>query len=132
MNKTDESNGVSYKMRKNELTSLDELKSQYTGVWAPSDGHWFGLDFRYNGIEYRLHTGSMYEANETTDEDGIIHQFGLYRKSDKVDPEHPDFTLYELLDEKASLDDLLDSTAIEGIAFRDIIMSDDTILLGQD
>lgn len=119
-------------MRKNELNSLDELKSQYTGVWGPSDGHWFGLDFCFNGTEYRLHTGSMYEADEATDEDGVIHQFGLYRKSDKIDPQHPGFTLYELLDEKESLDDLLDSTAIEGIAFREVIMSDTTILLGQD
>ncbi len=70
-------------MRKNELNSLDELKSQYVGVWGPSDNHWLGLDFSYRGIEYRLHTGAMYGDNESVDPDGVLRQFGLYRKTEK-------------------------------------------------
>lgn len=53
-------------MRKNEFNSLEDFTSQYTGVWAPSEGHWFGLDFSYNGIEYRFNTGSMYEEKKTS------------------------------------------------------------------
>ena len=45
-------------MRKNEYTSLDDFRSQYIGVWAPSEGHWLGLDFSYKGNEYRFQTGS--------------------------------------------------------------------------
>ena len=37
--------GVSFKMRKNEYNSLNEFLTQYIGEWAPSEGHWFGLDF---------------------------------------------------------------------------------------
>ena len=119
-------------MRKNELNSLDELKSQYVGIWGPSDSHWFGLDFGYNGIEYRLHTGSMYEENEIVDSNGVVRQFGLYRKTEKPDPKHPGLFLYELLDEKKSVDELLDSTVIDGKPFSEIIMDDETVLLGQD
>ena len=30
-------------MRINEYNSLEEFTSQYTGIWGPSDGHWFAL-----------------------------------------------------------------------------------------
>jgi hypothetical protein len=119
-------------MRKNELKSLEELKTQYVGIWAPSDGHWFGLDFSYHDVEYRLHTGSMYGGSQNCDDNGIVRQFGLYRKTDKIDPKHKDVVLYELLDEKESLEKLLDSKVIEGTPFSIVIMDDDTILLGQD
>ena len=52
-------------MRKNEFNSLEEFISQYIGEWGPSDGHWFGLDFLYNGTEYRFNTGSIYEKQDT-------------------------------------------------------------------
>ena len=38
----------------------------------------------------------------------------------------------KLLDEKESVVALLDSLAIEGIPFRDVIMDDETVMLGQD
>ena len=119
-------------MRKNELNSLNELKSQYIGVWGPSDNHWYGLDFSYHGCEYRLHTGSMYGENEFADSNGALRQFGLYRKTGKSDPNHPELFLYELLDERQSLDDLLKSTVIDNKSFSEVIMDDDTVLLGQD
>ena len=119
-------------MRKNEYNSLDEFLSQYIGIWGPSDGHWFGLDFLYKGKEYRLNTGTMYGEKDKTDDNGNIIQFGLYRKTNKKDPKHPNIYLYELLDEKESVVALLDSLAIEGIPFRDVIMDDETVMLGQD
>ena len=74
----------------------------------------------------------MYEENEIIDSDGVVRQFGLYRKTEKPDPKHPDMFLYELLDEKESMDELLKSTAIEGRPFSEVIMDDETVLLGQD
>ena len=52
-------------MRINKYNSLEKFTSQYIGEWAPSDNHWFGLDFSYNGTEYRFNTGSMYEQQNT-------------------------------------------------------------------
>ncbi len=119
-------------MRKNEYHSLDEFLSQYIGVWGPSDGHWFGLDFLYNGVEYRLNTGTMYDEKDKIDDNGNVIQFGLYKKTDKRNPKHPDICLYELLDERESVTTLLESLVIGGIPFKDVIMADDTELLGQD
>lgn len=115
-------------MRKNEYNSLDEFKSQYIGIWEPANGHWFGLDFRYKGIEYRLNTGSMHNRKNTVLADGREAVFGLYRK----DNEQHDEKNYCLLEEFATLDDALNSRCIDGIPFSEVIMNDETELLGQD
>ncbi len=108
-------------MRKNEYTSLEEFTSQYVGEWGPSDGHWFG-DFEYKGEEYRLHTWNMY-----ADEKDAL--FGLHhRKKEACKGEHQ----YELLGKYDSMDELLESRVIGSRPFREVIMDDDTVLLGQD
>lgn len=104
-------------MRKNEYNSLEEFTSQYIGEWSPSDGHWLGLDFKYNGKEYRLSTGAMFNDSESD------CMFYLYYNNENT---------YELLGAYKNMDDLLDSKVIEQTAFASIIMNDDTELLGQD
>ena len=115
-------------MRKNEFNSLEEFTSQYIGVWGPSDGHWFGLDFSYNGTEYRFNTGSIYEKQETILPNGKEALFGLYRKDSNPKAKRK----YIVLEEFADMEDALNSTCIEGIAFRNVIMDDNTEILGQD
>ena len=51
-------------MRKNEYKSLEPFTAQYTGEWNPSEEHWLGLDFMYSNIEYRFHTGLMYDTEK--------------------------------------------------------------------
>lgn len=114
-------------MRKNEYNSIEDFISQYIGEWAPSEGHWLGLDFMYHGKEYRFHTGSMYETNPSVLPDGREAMFGLYLKSGGNGPHD-----YILLEEFASIDDVLSSICIEGRPFKEIILDDDTELLGQD
>ena len=115
-------------MRKNEYTSLDEFRSQYVGVWAPSEGHWLGLDFSYKGNEYRFQTGSMYAEEDTILPNGQTAVYGLYRKNKNGKGSRE----YCLLSEFATMDDVLISTCVEGRPFAEIIMDDDTELLGQD
>lgn len=115
-------------MRINEYNSLEEFTSQYIGEWAPSENHWFGLDFSYNGTEYRFNTGSMYEQQDTVLPNGKKALFGLYRKSNEPKSKKE----YTLLEEFANMNDALNSTCIEGIAFKKIIMDDNTEILGQD
>ncbi len=115
-------------MRKNSYNSLDEFTSQYTGIWGPSDGHWFGLDFSYNGTKYRFNTGSMYEKADTILPNGKEALFGLYR----IDSNPKANKEYILLEEFADMEDALNSTCIEGVAFRNIIMDANTEILGQD
>ena len=115
-------------MRKNEYTSLAQFCSQYTGIWAPSEGLWLGLDFSWHGQEYRLNTGSMYNPHNTILPDGREALFGLYKKRS---PSHSS-TEYELLGEFSSMSDMLSSCLIGDRPFSEIIMDDDTELLGQD
>ena len=116
-------------MRKNEYKSLEEFTSQYVGEWWPTREHWLGLDFSYHGTEYRLHTWSMYKKENTVLPDGRIAMFGIYKKIEGSSDAHPD---YELLGEYADMHDLLESRVIEGTPFSEVIMDDDTVLLGQD
>ena len=90
-------------MRKNEYNSLEEFKAQYTGVWDPSDGHWFGLDFIYKGKEYRFNTGSMYSESNTILEDGREASFGLYKKNNASQSGNE----YTLLAEFATIEEAL-------------------------
>ena len=115
-------------MRKNEYNSLEEFTSQYVGIWGPSDGHWFGLDFTYKGVEYRFQTCSMYETKNTILPDGREAIFGLYRKNEDDGAERE----YTLLGEFATMEEVLDSTCFGGVPFREVIMDDDTELQGQD
>lgn len=120
-------------MRINEYNSLEEFMSQYIGEWAPSKGHWLGLDFSYNGNEYRLHTGSMYNSENTILRNGREALFGLYIKV----PAAPELSItenyvYTLLGEYADMSELLESTVICNTPFKEVIMDDSTELLGQD
>lgn len=40
-------------MRINEYQPLEEFTSQHAVEWSPSDGHWFGLEFRFEAHDYR-------------------------------------------------------------------------------
>lgn len=115
-------------MKKNELTSLEEFKSQYIGYWDPAEGHWLGLDFSYHGTVYRFNTGSMYNSENTILPDGGEAVYGLYKKN-LVSADGREFSL---LEEFATIDDALISTCIDGVPFSSVIMDDNTELLGQD
>ena len=111
-------------MRKNEYTSIEQFTNQYIGIWGPSDGDWYGLDFRWHGQEYRFQTGSMYNSENTILPDGREAIFGLYVKEKGGK--------YRILGEYATMSDVLESTVLEGIPFRKVIEDEDTELMGQD
>ena len=115
-------------MSKNEFTSIDQFLSQYTGEWGPSDGHWYGLDFSWNGCKYRFHTGAMYESEPLTLPDGRGADFGVYRKLDNPVGGHE----YELIGKYATTAEAVKQCIIDGISLAEIIVHPDTELLGQD
>jgi hypothetical protein len=108
--------------------SIEEFKSQYIGEWSPSDEHWLGLDFEYNGVEYRFQTYPMYTEEITVLPDGREAIYGLYKKNNDTNQEHE----YTLLDEFATTDEALESACIDGIKFSTILMDDKTEITGQD
>ena len=116
-------------MRINEYTSLKEFADEFTGVWNPSSGHWLGLDFMYNNVEYRFHTGAMYNTEDTVLPDGRTAKYGVYRRHINSTEAK---TEYELIGEYAEMDDALEYCLIDGIKLKDVIMDDDTRILGKD
>lgn len=118
-------------MRKNEYNNIEQLKSQYIGVWGPSDGHWFGLDFMFHEKEYRIHTGTMYGDKDNV-ENNVVRQFGLYIKTNELDEKFPGIFKYVLLYEFRTFDELLKNAKIDNTPLEIAIMEDDTQILGQD
>jgi len=106
----------------NGFKTIEEFLSQYVGIWDPSNNHWLGLDFAYDGKEYRFHTGDMYLLNDTNSNENQI-KFGLYVKSNGK---------YVLLYESESMQNIIESKVIDGKSFKEIITSENTILQGQD
>lgn len=115
-------------MTKNEYKSIEQFTSQYVGEWNPSEGHWFGLDFVYEGIEYRFNTGCMYDESCIMP-DGRDVLFTLYRKKKYT---YTNKKEYELIDRFSDMKDVLESRAIKGKLFKDIIIDNNTELVGQD
>ena len=115
-------------MRINEYETLEAFTNEFVGEWSPSHGHWLGLDFKYNGIIYRLHTGSMYNESDTILPDGRTAMFGIYKISD----DNTDGKEYVLIGEYANMDDLLNTCLINSRPFKEIIMDDSTEILGKD
>lgn len=115
-------------MRKNEYTTLEDFTSQYVGEWNPSEGHWLGLDFSYKGTEWRFQTHPMYKKDAFL-LDGREALFGLYKKLPEPTADGHE---YELLGEYATIDEVLNSSAICDTPFKIVITDADTELLGQD
>lgn len=55
--------------------------------------------------------------------------FGIYRKNVNITGDEKE---YELRGEYANIDEVLDSKVIDNRSFREVIMDDDTELVGQD
>ena len=80
----------------------------------------------YSNIEYRFHTGLMYDTEKKLP-DGREIMYGLYRKNSFGEERE-----YELLGEYANMQEVLESTVIDNRCFKEIIMDADTELMGQD
>lgn len=123
-------------MRVNEYNNLDEFIYEYdSGRSIPSDNldrqKFMGIEFKYNDIYYRM-------CREPQDDNDVVilndGRPGVY----DVMILHCENTGYpmsernELIGWYADLDDVLDSCVIQGRKFRDIIMADETEILGKD
>ena len=67
----------------------------------------------------------MYKNENEYLPDGREVLFGLYRKNTNNNK-------YTLLEQFATMEDVLKSRCIENTLFKEVIMDDDTELLGQD
>lgn len=108
-------------------TSIEQFKSQFTGVWGPSKDLWTAIDFTYGEKGYRMDTGRIYGTEPEETADGKKALFYTYTKRDKYetiddDDKHP---LYIFDSCYATIDDVLKHFEIDGKKLKDIILEDD-------
>ena len=105
-------------MRINEYNNLDEFISEFKGVRNPANNLWLGLEFFYQGNYYRF---------DTSDGKFYLKKIILISKDS-----YPDVEGYEIIAENTSMQEILDNVVIGNRKFRDVIMDDNTEILGKD
>ena len=126
-------------MRKNEYNSLQEFIEEYDGKEYKDHQSFMGIEFTYHSIYYRMCAeplyfgdghGHMLPVDFPTLPDGrkgrydvvIVHWKGKW--VGECD--------YELVGWYADLDDVLKNCKIEGRPFAEVIMDDETEIIGKD
>ena len=101
--------------------------AQYQGEWAPSDGLWLGMDFEYNGSEYRFQTDSMYNTQNQLLPDGREARYYMYKK-ERISSDIG----YILLSAFATTQEVIDHCIIDGRTFGQLLDDGLVELRGQD
>ncbi len=113
--------------RYGRYTSVEQFKSEFTGVWNPSNNQWTAIDFTYGEKGYRLDTGCIYGTEPKKTMNGEDATFYVYSKREKYgwnddDKNNPLFIFDSCY---ASIDDVLEKFEIDGKKFKDIILDTD-------
>ena len=123
-------------MRLNEFNSLDEFIYEYeSGRSIPADNldkrKYMGIEFKYNGVYYRMCREPIDEKEVILLEDGRIGRYDvMIMHCEKTG--YPLAESFELIGWYADVYDVLDNCIIQNKKFKDIIMDDSTEILGKD
>ena len=101
---------------KNEYNSLSDFVKEYSGIISDEYETYIGIDFNFKNKSYRM----CLEP---------IGKYYLYEVSDTYKDGMPEFKVLGIFD---SIEELLNSKTIQNICFKDIILSDETIITGKD
>lgn len=122
-------------MRKNEYDDLEQFIYEYCSGPAPSDDthgrKYMGIEFEYHKTYYRMCREPLDDAERPV---LANNKLGYYN----VTIMHCDTMGYPMADYFESIGwysdiyDLMEHCIIGGKTFKDIIMADDTVILGQD
>jgi|GEM_PF-6517632 len=98
--------------------NIDDFKKQYTGQRDPANDKWYGLEFSYLGNYYRF--------------DYIDQTINLYALIIAKNSQYPDIKKTKLLSSFSNIDDALNYCIDDNKKFKDILISQEIELLGQD
>ena len=123
-------------MRINEYANLNEFIYEYeTGRSIPADNldkqKYMGIEFRYNDVYYRMCREPQDENNAVTLPDGRTGRYDVMILHCE-NTGYPMSESFELIGWYADLNDVLDNCIIQGRVFREVIMDDETEILGKD
>ena len=113
-------------MRVNEYKELKDFIYEYeSGRSIPADNldrqKFMGIEFKYNDVYYRY---SDFTKDKLQQYDVILLH------CEKTG--YPQSESYELIGWYADLDDVLENCMIQGRKFKDVIMDEQTEILGKD
>lgn len=105
-------------MRTNEYTTLEDFLSEYTGKRDPANNLWYGLEFKYDNLYYRL--------------DYVSNNIMLMRMKFDDNTSYPASSGYEIVGEFQSMNDLLECVIDGKKPFKEVITDQTTELLSKD
>ena len=112
-------------MRVNEYNNLEQFYEEYNYDRDIFKGHYIGLEFFFRGNYYRL-------AHDYSNLDNQ-HEFKYFAYQIIQNKNNAYFDgEYVLLGEFRNLDEMLDDWIIDGICFKELIIMDETKILGKD
>lgn len=117
-------------MRENEYNNLQEFIEEYDGKKYKAHRSFIGIEFTYRNIYYRMCREPLADDELPTLSDGtkghyrvvIVHwKNGWFSDFD-----------YELIGWYHNIEDLLNNCNLNGQPFRDVIMANETKIIGKD
>ena len=123
-------------MRINEYSCLEDFIYEYeSGRSIPSDNldrqKFMGIEFKYNGVYYRMCREPLDNENIIILDDGRIGRYDVMIMHCE-NTGYPMAEHFELVGWYADLDDVLENCILQERKFGDIIMDDATEILGKD
>ena len=117
--------------RKNEYTSLQEFREEYDGISYKKHRSFIGIEFTYHDVYYRMCREPLRDEQLPTLPNGNKGHYRVVIVHWKNDEWFSDYE-YELIGWYETIDDLLQNCYISGRTFKDVIMSDETEIVGKD
>ncbi|MBR0262235.1 MAG: hypothetical protein IJQ85_10655 [Selenomonadaceae bacterium] len=115
-------------MRINEYNSLDEFIYEYDSGRRPStETHgrkFMGIEFLHGGVYYRM----CFEPAENDGERRFYYVYIMHCETQG----YPAAERFETIGRYENFKDLLENFLIDGKSFKEVIMNDNTEILGKD
>lgn len=109
-------------MRKNEYNALEYFRLEYSDTEISEIENHIGIDFNYKGTDYRMCREPGWPVGSK-----CYHVVQIVSAHDKFQyPQPIEIGWY------FSIEDVLENCYIEGRQFKEIIMDDNTEILGKD
>lgn len=115
-------------MRINEYNNLQEFIDEYDIIVKYDVRRMYGIEFIYNNIYYRMCLEPIAEEDLPILNDGRRGKYDVMIVHD-IKSSNPK---YELIGWYADMEDLLENCIIQDKKFKDVIMDNDTKIVGKD
>ena len=118
-------------MRQNEYNNLQEFVEEYDGKDYKAHQSFIGIEFTYHGVYYRMCREPGPKSWWPILPDGLKGRYRVVIVHWHETPTELNFD-YELIDWYRDIDDLLENCSIDGKSFQEVIMADETKIIGKD